>query len=552
MERRNHILAPAAAKALAAACLLHLVACAGAGGAGQRPTAAPPPGGSFTPSAPAAAQYGPDPSRTCASSPTTRFVEGDLPDQAKQAGKPAPQTDGRLCALAESLLGWDETHQPPEAVVSALAWHFGIPSQVSRVTVSTIDSEDPKQLSPNIEEAITTYVRTASQVRYGLATARIAKPRTGVKAEEARTRIALVMQDSLLDLDPFPRKLDPATQATLSGRVKGSLQNPVVLISDARGKLVQPPPTPGKEFRVPVSCDGRTGRMAVEIRAEDQGSIRLAANFPVTCGIDQPASVQVPAPPSGDAAQQERAVFEQINAERTAAGLPPLAWDDKVAQVARAMSETAQKGAPDSQAQLTDRLRQAGVTSALVLQNPAEATSAQGAQQRFSLSPIHRGNYMSTDATHAGVGLAASNDPKTGPAVVITELFVRELAQVDVSTVAPRVREAVNKRRSSAGLSPFKDDAALDKVAQEYAASLAESSGSMSDSKHSRMVSPLYRSYRTVDFLSGAKGDPLEFADEKTVITSKEKSMGIGVAQGNHPVLGKNATYVVLVFATHK
>ena len=89
-------------------------------------------------------------------------------------------------------------------------------------------------------------------------------------------------------------------------------------------------------------------------------------------------------------------------------------------------------------------------------------------------------------------------------------------------------------------------------MAQEYAASLAESSGTMSDSKHSHIVSPLYRSFRTVDFLSGAKGDPLEFADEKTVMTSKEKLMGIGVAQGNHPVLGKNATYVVLLFATRK
>ena len=467
-----------------------------------------------------------------------------MPDQAKLAGKPAPQPDGRLCALAESLLGWDESHQPPEAVVSGLAWHFGIPSQVSRVTVATIDTEDPKQLAPNVDEALLAYVRTASQVRYGLATARIAKPRTGVKSEEARTRISLVMQDSLLD---------PAAEATLGGRVRAPVQKPVVLISDPRGKLVQPPPTPGNEIRVPVSCNGRTGRMVVEIRAEDQGSAKLAGSFPVTCGVEQPASVQVPAPPSGDAAQQERAVFEQINAERSAAGLPPLTWNAKVAQVARAVSESAQKGAPaDTPAQMADRLRQAGVPSGLVLQNPGEARSAEAAQQRFSMSPIHRANYMSTDATDAGIGVVTTNDPKSGPLVVVTELFVRELAQVDLSTVVPRLRDSVNKRRSSAGLSAFRDDAALDKVAQEYAASLAESSGTMSDSKHSHIVSPLYRSFRTVDFLSGAKGDPLEFADEKTVMTSKEKLMGIGVAQGNHPVLGKNATYVVLLFATRK
>jgi uncharacterized protein YkwD len=554
MEHRHRILPPhAAARTVAAACALLLVACAGVGVAGQRPGAAPAPGGAFTPSAPPAAHYGADPSRSCESTPTSQDVQSDMADQSKQAGKPAPEPDGRLCALAQTLLGWDETNPPPEAVVSWLSFYFGIPAAVTRVTVATIDSEDAKQIAPRLEEAMLPYVRTSTQVRYGLATVREEKPRTTRIREEGRTKVSLVMQDALLDLDPLPRKLDPAAEATLSGRLRGSLQNPVVLISGPRGNLIQPAPKPGKEFRVPVSCDGRTGRMAVEIRAEDQGSIRLAANFPVTCGIEQPGSVQIPAPPSGDAGQQERAAFEQINAERAAAGIKPLAWSDKAAQVARAVSESAQQGAaPDSPAQMAERLRQAGIASQLVLQNPGEARSIEAAQQRFSLSPVHRANYMSTDATHAGIGVATTTDPKSGTRVVITELFVRELAQLDVSTVAPRLRDAVNKRRSSAGMSAFRDDATLDKVAQEYAASLAESAGNMSDGKHNHIVAPLYRNFRTVDFLSGAKGDPLEFADEKTVITSKERAMGIGVAQGNHPVLGKNATYVVLLFGTHK
>ena len=101
-------------------------------------------------------------------------------------------------------------------------------------------------------------------------------------------------------------------------------------------------------------------------------------------------------------------------------------------------------------------------------------------------------------------------------------------------------------------MAPFKDDPALDKVAQDYANALAAAQGNISDAKHSQLVTPLYRNFRTVDFLSGAKVDPTEFADEKTVVTSKEKSMGIGIAQGTHPALGKNATYVVLLFGTRK
>jgi len=159
---------------------------------------------------------------------------------------------------------------------------------------------------------------------------------------------------------------------------------------------------------------------------------------------------------------------------------------------------------------------------------------------------------MSTEATHGGIGVANAKDAQGGPIAFVTEVFVRELAQMDISSVAPKLREAVNKRRTSAGMPPLKDDPTLDKVAQEYAQALASAGGKINDAKHSQLVSPLYKSFRTVDLLSGAKADPLELADEKTVITSKEKAMGIGVAQGDHPVLGKNATYVVLVFGTRK
>ena len=201
-----------------------------------------------------------------------------------------------------------------------------------------------------------------------------------------------------------------------------------------------------------------------------------------------------------------------------------------------------------------ERLKQAGISSPLVLQNPAEARTAIGAQERFSLSPVHRANYMNAEATRGGVGVVTGVDPQAGVGEVafVTELFVRGLAQVDVSTAAPRLRDAIAKRRRSAGAGAFKEDPTLDKVAQEYANALAAASGNISDAKHSQLVTPLYRNFRTVDFLSGAKVDPMEFADEKTVITSKEKSMGIGIAQGAHPSLGKNATYVVLLFGTRK
>jgi uncharacterized protein YkwD len=529
--------------------LAGLLLLAGCAGAAPRPggSAATVAGGKFTPSAPPADKYGPDPQRRCAAISLTRYMTTDTADQAKKVQKQPPQVDGRLCAVAESLLGWDEKQPVPESVLTFLAFHYGIPSgTLPRVILATIEVDLERDLAARLEEPLMQFVTgSAGQVFYGVASAR---------GSTTGTKVALAMVEPELELQPFPRKLDPKVEATLSGRLLGPIANAKVLISDPRGKVEQPESKGGgKEFRVPVSCGGRTGRMVIEVRGEEQGQVALVGSFPVYCGIDPPTSVDVPAP-SGDTAQQERAIFDEINAERSSAGIAALQWDDKVAQVARSVSDGEAKagGSGGAIAELPKRLQAAGVTSSVVIANPGARRTALDAHRRFGLSPVYRANYMSTEATHGGVGVANAKDPQGGPTAYVTEVFVRELAQMDVATVAPKVRETINRKRASAGMPPFKDDPVLDKVAQEYAQALAASAGKITDAKHSQIVSPLYKSFRTVDFLSGAKADPLEFADEKTVLTSKEKAMGIGVAQGDHPVLGKNATYVVLLFGTRK
>ena len=539
-----------------------IAACAGAG-AGQRGAGASIAGGTFTPSAPPAARYGPDPSRTCASGAIADLVREDSAKTAAAARKAAPQTEGRLCAVAEALLGWDDKQPVPEQLASFLAQHFGLIQTVPRVTVATLETDKPEEIAPRVEEVIAQYLQTASQLRYGLATSKVRRGpvdksviASGGSAPSA-TKIAVVMQDATVDVEPLPRKLDPGAQATLSGKVLGDLQNPKVLISDTRGKLQQPPEQKGKELSAPLSCGGRTGRMVVEIRAESQGSQRVAAAFPVLCGVDPPASVQLGSTASADGAQEERSIFEQINAERSAAGIAALTWDDKVAQVARSVSQSDAQtsargsGSATSEQEVTQRLKQAGINSGLVLQNPGEARTAQGAHDRFSISPVHRANYMNSDATHGAVGVTVFT-LQGGPAAVVTELFVRQLAPVDVASVHGKLRDAIDRSRASAGTPPLRDDPTLGKVAEEYAKELAASGGNISNARHSQLVSPLYRSFRTVDLLSGAKGDPLDVANEKTVLTTKEKLVGIGVAQGNHPVLGPNTVYVALVFGTKK
>ena len=510
---------------IAMAAALLFVACAGGqrtGGPTATGGAAQVAAGTFSPGGTPATSYGER--VNCPPSSLLRLMTSDTADQARQAQKPEPQPDGRFCAIAQALLSWDEKQRIPESVAIFLANYYGVLGTPRLVPPATIDVENERDLAGRLEEPLMQYVKQISgQVRYGIATAR---------GSAGGTKVVLAMQEPQVDIDPFPRTLDPNAQATLSGRLVGAQTNPKILISDPQGKLQQPESKPGKDFRVPVSCGGQKGRMAIEIRGEEGGQPRLAAAFPVTCGVPPPTSVAM-GPPAGNTAQQERAIFDAINAERTEAGIKPLTWDDKIAQVARQTSESEAQAAKSGSAgtagaDVGERLKQAGISSPLVLQNPAEARTAIGAQERFSLSPVHRANYMNAEATRGGVGV------------------------VDLLSRVVRAVGAIAKRRRAAGAGAFKEDPTLDKVAQEYANALAAASGNISDAKHSQLVTPLYRNFRTVDFLSGAKVDPMEFADEKTVITSKEKSMGIGIAQGAHPSLGKNATYVVLLFGTRK
>ena len=61
--------------------------------------------------------------------------------------KAAPQADGRLCAVAEALLGWDEKEPLPEPLTSFLAQHFGLLQTVPRVTVATLETDKPENVT---------------------------------------------------------------------------------------------------------------------------------------------------------------------------------------------------------------------------------------------------------------------------------------------------------------------------------------------------------------------------------------------------------------------
>lgn len=147
------------------------------------------------------------------------------------------------------------------------------------------------------------------------------------------------------------------------------------------------------------------------------------------------------------------AVFDRINRDRTAAGLPTLAWDDRVSRVADAFCAN-QIRENTSGHYLTDglppyaRTSFAGVfgmqfensvtwkTTGSSFDDPAETLALEGHASMLAERPPydgHRRTILDPDATHVGVGYALSR----GEFRMAQEFLVRHLAWVRLEQQSP-------------------------------------------------------------------------------------------------------------------
>ncbi|MGE5048678.1 MAG: CAP domain-containing protein [Deltaproteobacteria bacterium] len=534
------------AAAHAAVALLLAAGCGGTLAANKRSTGTVE-NGAFKPGKPPVPTYGTDPGLTC----PERGVNGLVQDGLGKVAEP----DGRLCAVAETLLGW-EGDTPPENVISFVGQYFGLPQPVRRVTLQNFDTKEttsggvdtagatPKDLAELLVTPIKGFAAGAENPRYGLVTQRIKK---GV------TRVALVLQDQSVEIKPpFPRKLNPGQSATLSGSVLGKLNNPKVQFSDAVGHLEQPKGTPGKTFTAEIKCGDHPGKILVQVSAElAEGGDAPVANFTVGCGTELPVAATLPAAGAETAAildppAAEKKIGELINAERTQAGLKPLQVDDELSKIARSISEDRAKGKSTSSGELNQRLKEAEISAPQLYESLAQTTGAEQAYQLMSNNPQDRANAMNPNVTQVGIGVAPGatiNDKKT---IIVTELFMKQLPPPDPEAIKAKLYQSIEQRRSDARAAAVTKDPELEKIAQEYATEMAKDKGQVPRAKVSEIEAPLYKGFSKVDEIGGVKADPMEFAQEPGVV-GDAKLVGIGTAVGVSPNFGKNSTYVIIL-----
>ncbi len=534
------------AKRLAGAPLV-LFALLGAGPAGAaRNVPGTVTGGGFSPGRAASTHFGADARLTCSSREMFAALVDEL-ELSLRSRRP-PAADGQLCAVAEALLGWTEKEEPGQMVLAFLSEHFGLPTPAQRGWITTVESEDPKAVAAELVRGVGTFALNAQEPRIGMATERLSRGFARGRSSSGATRVVLVFRDSSVDLDPFPRRLSRGEQAKLSGRLLGQYQNPKVLVSDAMGLLSAPEQPPGKAFVADVRCGDAPGRIQVAVSGEEKGTARSLASFAVACATELPTSVPVapPAPWPADPARQERMVLDGINAERAAVGLGALAWDEALAGVARGVSESI-RGTSAVPSDLVERLKRVGIASSLQLMNPAQGRIAEEVHRRLLASPSHRQNLMNPEVNSAGVGIV-----QAGESVYLTQIFTKELPPVDLPAVRRNLRAAVVRKRADARQPAVAGDPMLDEVAEKYAQELAAAAGSsLPKARAAEVEAPLKKGFKAVHIISGARADPLHFAEEPGVI-SPGRLLGVGVAQGMHPVLGRNAVYVVVLIGARR
>ncbi|HEX9051295.1 MAG TPA: CAP domain-containing protein [Anaeromyxobacter sp.] len=509
--------------------------------------AASAPEGNFTPRKPPAANYGPDPGKKCDMS-ILGDVLSDIAEAAKRAHRPVAEADGRLCAIAEELLAWPSGQSPRPEVLEFLSHWFGLPASVGYpAVIADFDIPDEREIATRVAQSgAGTAALNATHPRIGMA---VQKTRRG--RYDTTTKIAVVVLDAPVELQPVPRALAKGQTATLSGKLVAGGTKPRVYVADPSGKLASSEPESGEAFQVPVACGDKPGQILVEIRGEVNGGGAQIASFPIACGEPPPKAIAVAAEAwPTDQAAAEKKVLDGINADRAAAGLAPVKWDDGVGRVARSISdELARSGGVPGSSSLVDRLKKEGIGSPLVLQSAAAERTFARAAERIEKSPRDRATLLNPEANSGGVGLVEAKDAQGRPIVYVTEILIKELPPVDLAAVRQKLRDEIERKRRDARINSLKPDATLDGVAEKFAQALAAGGGTLPKEQASALTAPLNKSFKTVTMLSGAKQDPMDFAEEPQT-TVPGKALGVGVAQGRHPALGRNAVYVTIMVGT--
>ena len=501
----------------------------------------------FTPTSEPAARYN-EPARPPASSPLGDAVSAAVREAAATAKLPEPTPDARLARACTELAELMPQGGALEVDLIQFVMHRqGLIEPVPRLLfmwapVGEVDAV-LEQLRPQLADILGEGVRG----RFGIGTAK--------HGGDGTAAIVFAYQTVGLSTSPIPRSVAAGGSVAIDAVIDPAYRDPELFVTRENGTTDRIAAVAGKRgaFRATIPCGAHVGRQQVEIAASSATGSTALANFPLWCGAEPPRSITIEPTLAGEAsataAETEQQLLALINRDRKAAGLPALAWDERVAAVSRAYSDEMRRTQVVAHVSPTsgtaaDRVRAAGIKTAAVLENLARAYGAGEAHAGLMNSPGHRMNILSTAATHVGIGVVLDGAGTQRPTLYVTEVFIRIPPKVDRAKAADLVRARIDQVRR-VGVDPT-----LQRIAQQLADGLA--AGTSSDSlwpgarkQLDALTAPYARVYSVVTVAS-----ELSDLDGKGLVGDQKPDMiGVGIAQGNHAEIGEGAIWIVILMA---
>ncbi len=502
----------------------------------------------FAPSGVAAMRYNePEPVRAVPS-PIGNSILHQIAVLSADFGKPPPVSDSRLDAAARDLAEVSpRVGTVAYRMVEFALQRHGIIEPSPYLVVMRAPTANQNAVLDELSERLTTILAEGDFSRVGI----------GVfhSGENDESVIVLALQTSSIETEPIPRTIAINGQIELVGRVLPPFLGPHMYLTRPNGGVESLHVKVDREgrFRAELSCVGHRGRQQVEVTASDQTGSTVLANFPLWCGDQPPSSLVVDV--GGDGAEQfanaseaESRMIELVNRDRASHGLPPLIALAQLGEVSRAhsrdMLNTGIIGhiSPNT-GNASDRTHAAGIHSALVLENVARAYGLNEAQEGLMNSPGHRANILSSAATHIGVGIVLGKEVSDRREMFITQVFIRIPPVIDRDQFS---KQLANKLRA---VRPLTKDAKLEKIARDFADRVAAGQSPKNvANRASTALQKMGLNYNAVSTLATAVADLAGF-DAASALADKTISyFGIGVSQGDHPDIGPQAIYIVILF----
>jgi uncharacterized protein YkwD len=171
----------------------------------------------------------------------------------------------------------------------------------------------------------------------------------------------------------------------------------------------------------------------------------------------------------------EQELLTLTNQQRISQGLPELALDDKLMQIARNHSYgMAQQGFishNQPSGDLKTRMNRAGYPYEVVRENVASANTISVAHNALLNSPPHKSNILAKDITRVGIGIARYQPPYDKQ-LYITEVFATPLDEYQPAMVQDFLTNRVDEIRNN-GAGSMVQDPKFEEIASRSVQSLS-------------------------------------------------------------------------------